>query len=343
MSMRGANPSPEDIRLAASQWAVRRDRGLSATESIEFELWLAADPRHEAALRQSSAVWSWLDVVPEGPAQRELARAARRRVRRRALIVSFSMAAAAGVTLGILGWWRQPSVQPSPVSALVAVGPREVALADGTLVRMNEGSQIVERFTAGERHVTLARGEAHFTVARNPARPFIVTAGPLRVRAVGTAFNVNLQAARIEVLVTEGKVGLEPGDRPLPDGPGLRPVHLVARELAVAPAGPSFTGGPGITVTPVDEAAMARALGWQDAILRLGGATLAEIAAEFGRRTDQRVMIPDAAVAQLRVGGRFRADDVEGFANLLATTFGIDVERNADGVLVLRKKSALSP
>lgn len=342
MSTPGTTSLPEDIRLAAAQWTVRRDRGLSASESIEFELWLAADPRHAAALRHGTGLWAWLDRVPDAVAQRELARAARQRRRRRALLAFTSMVAAAGMTLGMIGWWQQQSARSSPVSALVAVGPREVTLADGTLVRMNEGSEIVERFTVDERHVTLARGEAHFTVTRNPSRPFIVTAGSLRVRAVGTAFNVNLQPARIEVLVTEGKVGLEQGDRPLPAGSGLEPLHLVARELAVAPAGTALPGGPAITVTPVDDAVIAKALGWQDALLRLGGATLAEIAAEFGRRTGQRVVIPDAAVAQLRVGGRFRADDVEGFADLLATTFEIDVERTRDGSLVLRKKSALS-
>jgi ferric-dicitrate binding protein FerR (iron transport regulator) len=44
----------------------------------------------------------------------------------------------------------------------------------------------------------------------------------------------------------------------------------------------------------------------------------------------------------LRVGGRFRADDVEGFTQLLATTFDLDVERATDGTLVLRRKKAVS-
>jgi len=54
--------------------------------------------------------------------------------------------------------------------------------------------------------VRLVRGEAHFTVAKNPARPFIVEAGGVAVRAVGTAFDVRHADGAIEVLVTEGKV-----------------------------------------------------------------------------------------------------------------------------------------
>ena len=108
---------------------------------------------------------------------------------------------------------------------------------------------------------------------------------------------------------------------------------------------PTATGGNAardIVVTQIDAAAISRALAWQDSLLRLGGSTLAEIAAEFEQRTGRRVRLADPALAQLRVGGRFRADDVDGFANLLATTFDVDVVRAADGTLVLRKKTSTS-
>jgi transmembrane sensor len=86
-------------------------------------------------------------------------------------------------------------------------------------------------------------------------------------------------------------------------------------------------------------AEISRMLAWQDELLRLGGATLAEIAGSFERRTGRRVLLADPALAGLRLGGRFRADDIDGFASLLATTLDIDVERAADGTLVLRKKN----
>jgi transmembrane sensor len=42
----------------------------------------------------------------------------------------------------------------------------------------------------GLRQVKLDRGEAWFQVAKDPQRPFVVESGPVRVRAVGTAFSV---------------------------------------------------------------------------------------------------------------------------------------------------------
>jgi hypothetical protein len=58
-------PRPSDdsaLRATAAQWTIRRDRGLSATVSIDYELWLAADPRHAAALQRSAAAWDDCDL-----------------------------------------------------------------------------------------------------------------------------------------------------------------------------------------------------------------------------------------------------------------------------------------
>lgn len=344
-------PSPNALRAAAlreiaAHWAVRRDRGLSAAESIEFELWLAADDRHAAALRRAASAWSVLDRLPESVAAPVLAAAARRRVFWRRATTLGSLAAAAALLLGGFLAWRTPASAPaSSAVTAAAAGPRELTLSDGTIVQINTGGEVLERFTAAERSVLLARGEAHFAVTKDLAWPFVVYAGTLRVQAVGTAFNVNLQAERIEVLVTEGRVRLGPaapasGAGPAASTPALPLVE--AGERAVV-TGRSAAGAPAVTVSRVDGAEISRELAWQAPLLRLGGATLAEIVLEFQRRSGQRVVLADPTLAQLRVGGRFRADDAAGFARIMAATFDLEVERADDGTLVLRKKEPKSP
>lgn len=369
---------------AAARWTVRRDRGLSAAESIEYELWLAADPRHRAAMARTGDAWIRLDRLPDDVAQRVLAQAQRRRRGWRLAGAAFgSLAAAAAVALVFFSTGNDVPPEASPRAAarpvsLQAAGPRLVALADGTEVRLNAGSEIVERFSAAERAVELTRGEAHFTVTKDPARPFVVSAGSLRVRAVGTAFNVSRIEARTEVLVTEGRVALlaEVGDRssgnagrgtagggwqkggersagdsarsPVVGGQvteggeqgtaALAELGAGERAVVTIPAAGPEAAPPEIVVARVDAAEMARALAWQENLLRLGGATLAEIAAEFERRTGHRVVLADPALAAVRLGGRFRADDAEGFAKLLTAMLDVEAERAADGAIVLRKK-----
>lgn len=333
-------PSNDAIRAEAARWLIRRDRGLSSAESIEYELWLAADERHAAATRRSTGVWSLLDRIPETAAAPVLAAATRRRSFWRRTVLATSLAAAAAVVFGIIVWQRTPAPVAQLVSApLTAIArPRTVTLSDGSLVQLNTGSEVLELFSAGERRILLARGEAHFTVTKNPRRPFVVSAGTLQVRAVGTAFNVNLQPSGIDVLVTEGRVQL--AATPVAATATGTSTFLDAGERAVL----RVTPGPmpdlvrAVVVSRVDSAEMARVLSWREPLLRLGGATLAELSEEFARSTGRRLVLVDPSLAELRFGGRFRADDIEGFTHLMVTTLDLDVERLADGTILLRKK-----
>jgi transmembrane sensor len=308
---------------------VRRDRGLSAAESIDYELWLAADPRHAAAMQRTSAAWSLLDRIPESAAAPVLAADARRRSFWRRTIAFGSLAAAA-LVVGLFIWSRPLPADPALVAFRLSATtkPRLVTLSDGTVVQLNTGGAVVEEFTADTRHVTLTRGEAHFAVTKNPARPFIVQAGSLQVRAVGTAFNINLQSTAVDVIVTEGRVQLTTGT---PDAPALNAGERATLRRAAA--------GPTLVVARIGAAAITQTLAWREPLMRLGGATLAELAAEFERATGRRLVLADPTLAELRFGGRFRADDIDGFTHLLATTLDLDVERAADGTIVLRKKN----
>jgi transmembrane sensor len=351
MSSLPPDSSDDALRAEAARWTVRRDRGLSAAESIEYELWIAADERHAAAMQRSAAAWSLLDRLPDSAATPVLAAAVRRRTFWQRTLLAGSFAAAAA--LAVVGYLalRAPTAEPAAsVATAATAGPRQLTLSDGTVVQLNTGGEVVEQFSPAERRVLLSRGEAHFAVTKNPARPFVVQAGSLRVRAVGTAFNVNLQSAQIEVLVTEGRVQLSTGTpasspEPTPALPPAPEAPLVeAGHRAVVPgrAADPFEAARGIVVSRIDADDLARALAWQAPLLRFGGATLAELALEFERHSGRRVILADPSLAGLRVGGRFRADDVDGFAHLLATTFDLEVERAADGTLVLRKKKAES-
>lgn len=332
--------SPEDtLRLAAANWIVRRDRGLSVAESIEFELWLAADPSHATAMQRASATWSALDGIPDAVAATILAGETRRRSFWRRTLVTSSLAAAAVIGLGLfLAGRSTPIDASSPTTVFNAPGsPRILTLSDGSVVQLNTGGEVVEQFTAAERRIILRHGEAHFSVTKNPARPFIVRADHLEVRAVGTAFAVNLQSAAVDVIVTEGRVQLArtSGKTPAMAGPDLN-----AGERAVLHHALTSTADLNQTFvrSRPDATEIATALAWREPLLRLGGATLAELAVEFERGTGKRLVFADPLLAELRFGGRFRADDIQGFTQVLAATLELEVEHVADGSIVLRKK-----
>ncbi|MDD4226860.1 MAG: FecR domain-containing protein [Mariniphaga sp.] len=88
----------------------------------------------------------------------------------------------------------------------------EVILPDGTRVHLNAGSRLVypEFFVDKVREVFLV-GEAFFDVEHDQEKPFIVQTTDIRIRVLGTRFNVSAYPADniIETVLAEGKVRLE--------------------------------------------------------------------------------------------------------------------------------------
>ncbi len=332
------SPAAEARSVAAAQWLVRRDRGLSAAEQDEFLQWLAADPRHgdwfalhRHTVGDFAALAQWRPEHSEEP-NPDLLAPPRPRVSRFALPL---LAAAAAVALVIV-WLRTGPAAESRAPVASAEVERRI-LADGSSVELNRGAVVSVSFTATERRATLVRGEAHFTVAKNPTRPFIVQAGSVHVRAVGTAFSVRLDAAAVDVLVTEGTVALAP--------------NVVAG--SVAPALPSsdaplVTAGQRATVsldaavppqiTPVASQALVQHLNWQPQLLDFSAAPLGAAVAEFNRRNRVQFVLADPELAATPIVASIRSDNIEGFARFLAATPGLHIDRRSDTEIIVRRK-----
>ena len=245
------------------------------------------------------------------------------------------LAAAVAVALSVATYHFGTLSAPQPL------GPGTRTLTDGTVVELNGAAVIVSDYTATERRVRLERGEAHFTVTKDNARPFTVTAAGVNVRAVGTAFNVRLADAAVEVLVTEGQVRLQPPPVPaaLSNSPSAQTPAaaapertLAARQRAVVSTAPSSAAPEVATLTPGE---IARVLAWQHRMLDFTATPMAEVVAEFNRRNGVQLVIADPALATKRFSGTFRADSYEPFVRLLEDDFGV-VAKRTEHVITLR-------
>src|SRR3546814_951836 len=116
------------------------------------------------------------------------------RLRRRLRRWTDSLAAAAVLVLAVGAGWRLWDPMQPPQRYATAIGQQhDVALEDGSRVRLDTNSALVVRYSRKHRDVVLERGRAQFDVAHAPQRPFTVHAGPGTVRAVGTQFQVRHQ------------------------------------------------------------------------------------------------------------------------------------------------------
>ncbi len=304
---------PDAIEAAAARWVARLDRAPGDPELAgEIDRWCAEHPRHAGALLRARAVWSGIDADDRLVALEPV-------VSRRRLLAAggglAAVAAAAGaVWLGTGG----------DTGLATAVGERRIArLDDGSTILLNTASRTRVRMTPERRSVALDDGEAWFAVATDHARPFVVSAGDVRVRAVGTAFAVRRYVGRAEVTVTEGRVRVWSVAAP------ERFITLDAgRHAIVADAS-------GTAETVVSAAKPAETLAWRRGEIVLDGMTLADAAAEFNRYNRQQLAV-EAALADRRIVGWFRTDDLEGFARSAAAMTGARIERDGSDLRIVK-------
>ncbi len=180
-------------------------------------------------------------------------------------------------------------------------------------------------------------GEAHFTVAKNDI-PFVVQAGTVAVRAVGTAFNVRATLGEVDVLVTEGHVAVAKilGDEPEAWRGSVTSVvsletHLVAGQQAIV------TAAEETQVRNVTAEEIEAALAWKAPRLQFVETPLAVAVAEFNRRNRVQLTLGQRELAEIPIGGTFRIDNVDGFVRLLEITLDIRATRRGEQELVLTR------
>ena len=324
--------TPEDFRTLDAR--LRTDP--AARAALRRTASLDAALRDWATRQEFSAAWTSADAPTPKVSS---ARAAPSLFRH----WHWPLAVAAAVALSVATYHFGTLSAPQPL------GPGTRVLADGTVVELNGAAVIVADFTASERRVQLERGEAHFTVSKDPARPFIVTAAGVAVRAVGTAFNVRLADTAVEVLVTEGQLRLQPppaqtasvapgntGPAPhsTPSAPPAPERMLAARERAVVATAPSAAAPEIATLTPGE---IARVLAWQHRLLDFTATPLGEIVAAFNRRNATQLVLADPGLAALRVNASLRSDNVIGFVKLLEAGFGVRAEHRGENEILLSR------
>ncbi len=316
----------------AAQWVARLNGDDSIAARKAFEVWHEADPRHQGAYLRAEAAWMMLDraqVMAHGDTL--LARRALdQKLKRNRAAVSRRYVMGGAVAASLTGAVAVGYVLANRLSVATGVGElRSVPLKDRSVASVNTDSQIDVDMTPQIRHVALVKGEAWFEVAKNPEVPFVVSAGDIRVRAVGTAFSVRRHDTGADVLVTEGTVEAwninDTGKR----------VTLTAGHEAFVPLKPETVA---VAYRPEE---VERKLAWREREIVLNSETLTEAVAEFNRYNDRQIVISDPALGEQKLVGGFHVDQPETFARAVHAALDVPVRLTDDRIIIGTAGTAL--
>jgi transmembrane sensor len=192
---------------------------------------------------------------------------------------------------------------------------RRIALEDGSTMLLNTTTAVTVLFSKRQRDIRLIRGEALFEVAHDKARPFLVRANDIAVRAVGTAFAVRLEAAQVDVMVTEGAV--EVADSAAAhgwSGPSAPPASHPEAKRVAANERIVIASARAPEIRPISLAETERQLAWREGMVSFDGESLQTAVAEINRHNRRQIVIDDPTLGAKPVVGIFRATDLDGFS-----------------------------
>ena len=355
----------EQIVQEAAEWLVMlREPDIEPEVHERFMEWLRRSPEHVEAYLEVTTLWGDVSSIPTRAETETAALVARARAESNIVSLAtaspreqrtssrsrsqfqrgFRLALAASVALLIAGigataWW----LQPRAVEYQTGTGEqRTLRLSDGSSVELNSRSRIAVRFSDTERVIELASGQALFQVAKDPERPFLVSSDAVRVRAIGTRFDVNRRRDGTVVTVVEGRVAVaDEGHRsqglsPVVPSPSAAPHAATLRSEVMLSAGQQVTvqRAPGerapLAAIAADSAAVTA---WSRGELVFRSERLSSVIDEFNRYNARRIVL-ESSVEDFPITATFATTDSNALVKFLAAQPDLRVDAASEDIRI---------
>lgn len=311
--------------------------GQSLATNRELSDWAESSPENKAELNRYKKIW---DASVDAPAIRkfdtdeawqkvdseiEIRNSRTRRIRNIGLVLS-GVAASLLIFVSLNFFTDLFSSSEALISMTTTYGSRsEVTLPDGSLVKLNAGSNIKYHYdkVSQIRKVDFS-GEAYFEVAKSN-NPFeIRTPDGLKVKVLGTKFNLSTypddQTAQTSLF--EGKVELSKA--------GIPAMVLKPGEMAVLDKTSNQIS--------YDKGEISHATSWMQNKLYMENMSLADVCKYMERWYDVQIMLSDESLGQkIHYTGVLREQTVIDVLNALCQLSAISYELKGKRITIKEK------
>jgi transmembrane sensor len=310
-------PSPEHLILR------RLTGAASAEDQAALDHWLAENPNHQAIYDSYAAIWSesyaakQIHPISNGLEQlnRKIdkyeseQRIIKFRWPRIAASIVFLMAT--GISLFFLiNRVNQPAALVWEERITSVAQKLTINLPDGSLVKLNSNSSIrfPKSFDSNQREV-FCSGEVFFDVKKDSQHPFIVHAGEVTTRVLGTSFNIAESDSSTTVTVATGLVKVSTTADEQIIKPKEQVLYLKAnQELSLRIAD------------------LNRELAWKDNVLYFSDTPLAQVANTLQSWYGVTISLENERIGNCQLTGQFRNESLEKVLDAISFSTGIKYE-----------------
>lgn len=230
------------------------------------------------------------------------------------------------LALSSLAWFISHHTSPVPETfTRVVTGNGQVSkveLPDGSVVWLNSGSGISYNnyFSADNRKISLS-GEAYFDVAKNEEIPLVVDCGELKVKVLGTRFNVNAYdvGESTEIVLEDGLVELI-RDKSEDSFYQMKPGERINVELKTN----RYT---------INKVNTARYTSWKDGIINIYDLPLEELAIRLENRYNEKFEL-DREVKKFRYTFTIKNERLDEVLKLMERITPVKVKQTEEAIKI---------
>ena len=315
---RPGGESVSDIQQCAADFLVARKAGQNwaAENEAELAVWLEKSLSRRVAFWRLQSVWDRADRLNalQSPARSE-GEALSFSLRRIMLLGAVFVAG----TAAALSFLIVPS--HTATYATTVGGHRIIRLADGSTIELNTDTVVKTKPSAGSRNVELIRGEAVFNIRHDAAHPFTLRIENRSIVDLGTKFLARKDGPILKVELIAGSVKFESSKKD-------------EKSAILKPGDEAVATVESLSVKHKSKGELDSDLSWEHDILVFQRATLDQVAREYNRYNERKIIIADGAAGARIITATLQAKDTAAFARMARDFLGLHViERDSEIVI----------
>jgi transmembrane sensor len=280
-----------------------------------FQDWLSENEAHQRAYAEAERLWANLDNLKDTNIPELHGAGGIRPLTGRLMRTGLS-----ALLLAVLvsGWWQDYSAETITYSTSLGER-RRIYLPDGSQLALNAATRLSVRLSWLRRQVELEEGEVLVTVAHQNLRPFTVQMADLRIKDIGTVFNVRKRPEGGAVSVLEGEVELKTDRSWFGDSLKAGFSRRIDRDGRLR---------------PVEKADIERSTAWTEGHLIFDHTPLADVAAELERHHAVHFVFADPSIAGQTLSGSFDTADLKPFLLAVEKILPIHAKRQKQTIVL---------
>jgi transmembrane sensor len=191
-------------------------------------------------------------------------------------------------------------------------------LPDKSTIELNKNSSLQYKTEVTDKRSTSLIGEAYFDISHNAQRPFEIEAGKIKVKVLGTAFNVNARNVdSIVVSVTRGRVQLQAIDDE------TKSVILTVGQSAY------FSRNEFSSIKTF----YPNALAWKEKVLLFDATPLSEVVSTLGNYFDTKLLL-DSKNRNQQLTVKLIEPKLDSVLQLLQVMYNLQTAKTSQGIIL---------